>query len=210
MVKTAQAFDKLYRRGVPLPWNVDGPTPFVRELEQQGQIRGKVLDAGCGTGENALFLAERKHYVVGFDGAPAAIEMARAKAAARELPVDFRVADARDLRGFEGPFDTIVDSGLFHVFDRKADRLHYAASLRRVCGPGSTLHLLAFRADERPRLVGANQLRFRLQRLLTGFGTHGVSEAELREAFSEGWAVDSLTARVDGNHHFYLAQIRCV
>ena len=210
MIETATAFERLYRRDTPLPWDLNCPTPFVRELAEEGQRHGKILDAGCGTGENALYLAARNHHVVAFDGAPTAIAKARAKALARGLQVDFRVADARELPGTAGPFDTIIDSGLFHVFDRKADRRRYAASLRRVCEPGARLYLLAFRAEQNSRLEWASRLRTLLRRLFTGFGTHGVSEEELRQAFREGWATESVAERVDGNHRFSFAKIRAV
>ena len=41
------------------PWDIPGPQPAFVALEEAGAIRGSVLDAGCGTGENALYLASR-------------------------------------------------------------------------------------------------------------------------------------------------------
>lgn len=210
MIETATAFERLYRRGVPLPWDLNGPTPFVRELKEHGLIHGRVLDAGCGNGENALYLAACGYFVVAFDGAPSAIENARAKAIARGVRVDFRVADARDLSGLQGHFDTIIDSGLFHVFGRKVDRQRYAASLRRVSRPGCMLYLLAFKADKGTCRRWAGRLRAMLRRILAGFGTHGVSERELRATFHEGWAIESLEDRIEADHPFYLARIRRV
>lgn len=210
MIETSTAFERLYRLDVPLPWDLNGPTPFVRELIECGLIRGDVLDAGCGTGENALYLAACNYRVIALDGAPSAIAKARAKAVARGIEADFRVADARDLEGFRADFDTIIDSGLFHVLGRKSDRKKYAASLRRACRQGGSLYLLAFKAHENGCVRWAGGLSAKLRRMIKGFGTHGVSEKELRAGFREGWKIEHLEQRIEGNFPFYLANIRRV
>ncbi|HZD66918.1 MAG TPA: class I SAM-dependent methyltransferase, partial [Acidimicrobiales bacterium] len=138
---------------------------------------GVVLDAGCGTGENALYLATHGHEVVGIDSAPSAIAKARAKAAERGLTVHFEEADARTFAGPQGRFDTVIDSGLFHVFD-PLDRPRYVAVLHRVTRPGALVHVLCFS-----------------EALPGGYGPTPVSEAELRQAFpSPAWRVRQLRA----------------
>ncbi len=112
---TAAAFNKIYAGEERPPWDVDGPTPFVRDLAHAGEIRGCVLDAGCGTGENALYLAAQGHQVVAVDAAPAAIQKATVKSRQRGVDVTFAVADVRDLSELDVRFDTIIDAGLFHV-----------------------------------------------------------------------------------------------
>ena len=87
-----------------------------------------MLDAGCGTGENALFFAARGFEVVGVDAVEAAVEAARAKAEARGLAAEFLVHDALTLEGLGRRFATVVDSGLFHTFD-DGERRRYVASL---------------------------------------------------------------------------------
>jgi ubiquinone/menaquinone biosynthesis C-methylase UbiE len=133
--------------------------------------RGRWLDVGCGTGENALHLAALGKRVMGVDGSPTAIARAREKAAARGLSVPFLVADALDLRTLHRRFETAVDCGLFHVFDR-ADRRTYAQSLTEVLSPGSTLHLLCFSDEEPP-----------------GPGPHRITESDLRDAFRSIFAL---------------------
>ena len=49
------------------PWDIVGPQPAIVWREEAGAIRGSVLDAGCGTGENARYLASRGHEVWGID-----------------------------------------------------------------------------------------------------------------------------------------------
>ncbi|MFW5418407.1 SIP domain-containing protein [Nocardiopsis sp. CNT-189] len=164
------AFDGAYSSG-SAPWETGRPQPAVVGLEKEGLVRGAVLDVGCGTGENALYLAERGHDVVGVDFSPAALERAGAKAAARGARVRFERADALDLPAGDG-YDTVVDSALFHVFDAE-DRPRYAASLHRACRPGGRVHVLAL-SDEGP-----------------GFGPQVGADA-IREAFGEGWELERL------------------
>ncbi|GEJ56338.1 class I SAM-dependent methyltransferase [Anaeromyxobacter diazotrophicus] len=157
-------FEAAYQAGDP-PWDLGAPQPEVVRLADEGAFRGTVLDAGCGTGENALLLASRGLAVMGVDGAPAAIARAQAKAAARGLAVPFAVADALDLAALRQRFDTVLDCGLFHVFDDD-DRKRYARSLGDAVGSGGQVQLLCFSDEEPP-----------------GAGPRRVSEWDLKTAF---------------------------
>ncbi len=110
----ANSFESAYG-GTP-PWDIGRPQPAIIRLAETNQITGWVLDVGCGTGENLLYLAERGFVAMGIDGAPTAIKKARAKAKRRGLNAQFEVGDALNLSVPERPFDTVIDSGLFHVF----------------------------------------------------------------------------------------------
>jgi ubiquinone/menaquinone biosynthesis C-methylase UbiE len=146
---------------------------FVR-LADAGAIRSPVLDAGCGTGEHALFLAARGHEVVGVDFAPIAIERALRKAQERGLAATFAVGDVLALERLDRKFATVIDSGTFHVFG-PADRHRYVDSLGRVVEPGGVVHLLCF-SEHEPDWGGP----------------HRITQAELREAFADGWEVESI------------------
>jgi cyclopropane fatty-acyl-phospholipid synthase-like methyltransferase len=153
------------------PWEIGAPQPEFRRLADDGDIRGTVLDVGCGTGENALLLASRGHSVVGIDGAASAIARAKKKAEERGVPATFLVHDALELAALRYRFSTAIDSGLFHVFD-DARRKRYVASLGAALGSGGALHLLCFSDAEPP-----------------GPGPRRVAEWEIRTTFLEHFVV---------------------
>ncbi len=160
-------FDEAYVAGTA-PWVIGAPQQAIVELERGGEIGGRVLDPGCGTGEHTILLTELGYDVLGVDSAPHAIELARANAAARDVPARFEVADALALTG--GPFDTVVDSALFHVFGEE-DQLRYLRSLHGVCRPGATVHVLAL-ADAEPALGPR------------------VAESVFPRVFTDGWRLE--------------------
>src|SRR3954463_6025546 len=90
-----------------------------------------VLDAGCGTGENALHVASLGLSVLGVDVAETALAIARAKADDRGIEVEFAAADAFQLGRLGRRFETVLDCGLFHTFDGD-ERPGYVASLASV------------------------------------------------------------------------------
>lgn len=140
-----------------------------------------MLDAGCGTGENALFLAAKGLRVTGIDFVEEAIRRARAKAAERGLTTEFLVKDALTLGDWAERFASVVDSGLFHVFFSDEDRARYVSGLAHVTEPGGRLFLICF-SDEEPGTVGPRR----------------VSRQELYDAFSDGWEVESIVLNQGG------------
>jgi cyclopropane fatty-acyl-phospholipid synthase-like methyltransferase len=166
-------FDALYRAGAA-PWDTGAPQPEVVRLADEGSFHGAVIDVGCGTGENALLLAERGLDVTGVDASTTAIATARARAAERGLEVRFEVADALDLRALRRRFESALDCGLFHVLD-DAERPRYAESLAEAIASGAQAHLLCFSDDEPP-----------------GPGPRRVSEWDIRSTFRGLFVVSRL------------------
>jgi SAM-dependent methyltransferase len=156
--------------GTP-PWDIGHPQPEFVALEERGEIAGDVLDAGCGTGEHAIYLAGRGHNVVGVDSAPAAIEKARAKARDKESSAEFRVLDALALADLKRTFDTVIDSGLFHCFSDE-NRAKYVKALETVVRPGGRFLVMCF------------------SELETRPGPRRVTQDELRAAFAKNWTVN--------------------
>ena len=138
----AERFEAMYLAGSP-PWDIGRAQPEFVTLADAGRIAGRVLDVGCGTGENAIYFAARGLDVVGVDGAVDAIRQAGDKARTRGVRVRFDVADVLDLGEDLGDFDTVTDSGVFHVFDDE-DRPRYERSVHGVLRPGGHLYLLCF------------------------------------------------------------------
>jgi SAM-dependent methyltransferase len=176
MMAGMTTWDEAYAAERPPPWDIGAPQPAFVALAGRGLLRGRLLDAGCGTGEHALLAAAHGAQAVGVDVSPRAIGRAREKAAARGLAARFEVGDALDFGSLRLTFDTVTDSGLFHVFD-DGDRARYVASLAAALEPGGTCYLMCF-SDAQPG----------------DFGPRRVSRDELTAAFSDGWDIDAITA----------------
>jgi SAM-dependent methyltransferase len=149
-------FDGAYRSGTP-PWDIGRPQSEVVALLDAGLVRAPVLDLGCGTGENALACAARGLSAAGIDGAPTAIERARAKAKLRGLTATFEVGDALAPPDDGRRFRTILDSGLFHVFSDE-ERPRYASALFERLVPGGEAFVLCF-SDAEPDWGGPRRVR---------------------------------------------------
>jgi SAM-dependent methyltransferase len=160
----------------PPPWDIGRPQPAFVRLAEQGLLTGRLLDAGCGTGENTLLAASYGADALGVDVAAVAIERARRKALEREVAASFQVADALDLDQLGRVFDTVIDSGLFHVFDDVA-RARYVTSLGSVLRAGGLCYLMCF-SDLQPGDWGPRRL----------------GQDEIREAFHDAWQVTEITA----------------
>ncbi len=167
VIVPADWFDSAYL-GTP-PWDIGRPQPAIVRLAESGEITGTVLDVGCGTGENVLYLAAHGYDAMGVDGAPTAIKKARAKAKERGLAVYFLVADALKLSIPNRQFDTVIDSGLFHVFSDE-ERDQFRAGLEGVLRPGGTYFMMCF-SEKQPG----------------SWGPRRVTQAEIRSAFQDGW-----------------------
>jgi SAM-dependent methyltransferase len=181
---TGLPWDASYYDGTA-PWDVGHPQPAIVRLASEGGFAGAVLDAGCGTGENALHIASLGLSVLGVDVAETALAIARKKAINRGIKLEFAAADALQLERLGRMFQTVLDGGLFHTFDG-GERTRYAASLASVTENDGTLYVLCF-SDDGPET-----------------GPHPMSKEDLRAAFnpSNGWNVVTIDPdRVETNYH---------
>jgi SAM-dependent methyltransferase len=181
---SGQPWNASYTDG-PAPWDIGQPQSAIVRLTSKGVFAGSVLDAGCGTGENAIHVASLGLPVLGFDVAETALAIARKKTAGLGMEIEFVTADAFHLERLGRTFQTVLDCGLFHTFESDEQQL-YAASLASVTKPDGTLYVLCF-SDEGPEL-----------------GPHPVRQEELRAAFSpvNGWNVIAIESeRIETRFH---------
>jgi SAM-dependent methyltransferase len=172
-VPRTEEFDTLYEQGTP-PWDIGRPQQAFLRLADADEIQGRVLDVGCGSGEHALMAAARGLEATGIDAAPAAIRQAREKAARRSLTVRFEVWDALELPSLGQRFDTVLDCGLFHLFENE-QRVRFVDGLGAVVVPGGRYLMLCF-SERQPGDWGPRRVR----------------RQEIHDCFDAEWRVDSI------------------
>lgn len=167
-----ERFRNAYRADTPPPWDVDAAQPaFVQVADL---VKGKVIDAGCGTGENALFFASRGCEVTGIDFLERPIKKAISKAEERGLTATFQQEDALNLENWTETFDVAIDCGLFHSLG-EAERKKYLSGLWHVLKPNGLFVMLCF-SDAEPE----------------GNGPQRISESMLHAAFWYYWQIQAI------------------
>jgi SAM-dependent methyltransferase len=162
----------------PPPWNIGEPQPELAELIRAGKVRSDVLDAGCGYAELSLALAAEGYTVVGIDLTPTAIAAANRAAQERNLSTaSFVQADITTFTGYDGRFNTIIDSTLFHSLPVEG-RDGYLKSVHRAAAPGASYYILVFAKGAFPAEMEPKP--------------NEVTEDELRAAVSKYWEVDEI------------------
>ncbi|MUL84222.1 MULTISPECIES: class I SAM-dependent methyltransferase [unclassified Mycolicibacterium] len=162
----------------PPPWNIGEPQPELAALHRAGKFRSDVLDAGCGHAELSLALATDGYTVVGLDLSPTAIAAANNAAQVRGLSTaSFAQADITSFTGYDGRFNTVVDSTLFHSLPVEG-RDGYLQSIHRASAPGASYYVLVFAKGAFPAALETKP--------------NEVEEDELRAAVSKHWEVDDI------------------
>jgi SAM-dependent methyltransferase len=162
----------------PPPWNIGEPQPELAALIAAGKFRSDVLDAGCGFAELSLALAAQGHTVVGIDITPTAVAAATKAAAERGLSsASFAQADITSFTGYDGRFNTIADSTLFHSLPVEG-RDGYLRSIHRAAAPGASYFVLVFAKGAFPAEMEPKP--------------NEVDEDELRAAVSKYWEIDEI------------------
>jgi len=135
---------------------VEGPMSMARVrkdlLSQMGNLKGKrILDVGCGTGTMAVLI--KQIYpgadVVGLDGDPQILEIARSKARALETAIRFEQGMSFNLPYPDDSFDAVTTSMMLHHLERN-DKQKTAEEMYRVLRPGGKLYGADF-AEPRSR-----------------------------------------------------------
>ena len=156
-------WDERYAKG-DTPWETGQPSSELQRVVGAIAISaGRALELGCGTGANAVWLAQRGFDVTALDLSPLAVERARQRADEAGVPVRFLVADVLNPPPeLVGPFDFFFDRGCYHVV-RREDVQAYLETLRRLIGPRALGLVLAGNAREPhepgPPVVSEEQVR---------------------------------------------------
>ncbi|MEV0672419.1 class I SAM-dependent methyltransferase [Mycobacterium sp. NPDC050441] len=172
MSSRQRLFRWLYRLGFT-PWDghplAHSLTVLVEGTRNSLTSPGTALDVGCGTGDNAVYLARHGWRVTGVDYVAKPLKKARAKATG--LPAIFAKADVTQLSwsGIGAGFDLIVDSGCLHGMSAD-DRDAYVREVSAVAAPGAQLLIMAF-------IPGASM------------GVPGIGFDEVQRRFSGGWTL---------------------
>jgi SAM-dependent methyltransferase len=169
-----EIFEAYYAGRPGAGWEINDPQPAFVQLARENEFRGRVLDLGCGSGDNALMTAALGLDTTGVDAAPTGIAIASRKARERGLAVRFLVHDVLDLAELDEQFDTVLDCGLFHCFDDD-NRPALVDALRAVVPEGARYFMMCF-SDHEPGT----------------WGPHRVTRAEIETSFAVGWRIDRL------------------
>lgn len=169
-----ESWDSDYRREKPPPWDIGRPADELQKVVKEGTIRKcRVVDLGCGSGTDAIFLARQGFDVTGIDISPTALGQAEEKARKAGISVRWVLADVTAPPKI-GPYDFIYDRGCYHnVRDQNLEA--YIETVRRFSHAGTKLLVLSARRDERSPARSS-----------------GVSEEELRFDFSPFFEVEWL------------------
>jgi SAM-dependent methyltransferase len=158
------------------PWDGHAHTKTLRELiegtaDTPALPPEAALDVGCGTGDSSVYLAQHGWHVTGVDFVPKALDKARAKARAADVPIDFMHADVTHLSraGIDTKFQLIVDNGCLHGMS-DGDRDLYVQEITAAAAPGARLLIVAAKPGG-------------------PIGFLGLDDAEVERRFTPGWTV---------------------
>ena len=153
-----ESFEERYQNG-NLPWDHGMPDRnLISCVEHRPIDPCMVLDIGCGTGENSVWLAQHGFRVTGCDLSPTAIELANGKAKAAGVECTFVPGDFLEVRYVGEPFGFAFDRGCLHCIDGENDRRRFAENVAaHLAEDGLWLSLIG-NADEPEREVGPPQL----------------------------------------------------
>jgi 2-polyprenyl-3-methyl-5-hydroxy-6-metoxy-1,4-benzoquinol methylase len=189
-----------------LPWESDRPVSALVELFDRSEFQpGRVLELGCGDGVNAVFMASRGCEVIAVDVSPTALEMARAKEREAGVEVEFVEGDIFALEPAREPYDFVFDRGTLHhlqVFQFE----DYKDLVAEQLAQDGRFHLICHHVSTRPTVILDGMYGGAMGKLL-GFLTGpleetgcGFTDDELREIFSDRFAIESIDLIDDDNN----------
>jgi len=163
-------WNERYQKG-ETPWDTGQPSgELQRVVAEDGIVPCRAVELGCGTGTNALWLAQQGFDVTGIDLARLAIEKARQKATWAGVPIHFLVADILNLPDLGKPFGFLLDRGCYHAV-RRDNAADYVQAIDRLLRPGGIGLILAGNAREPhepgPPVVSEEEIHREVGRVFT-------------------------------------------
>ena len=161
-------WETLYRESTP-PWESGSRSAELARVIDEGLVQpGPTLEIGCGTGADAVYLAQQRFEVTAVDSSPTAIERARTRVEMAGATLRLVLDDVFQFAKSSGPFELVYDAGFYH-FVRRVDLGRFLDMLWRVTQPGSLYLVLAGSDQETapggPPQVSENEIRNELGRL---------------------------------------------
>lgn len=158
-----------YTGAEPPPWDTGRVSAeLVRRVNDAKIAPCRAVELGCGTGINAIWLAQRGFDVTAVDISPTAIERARQRAADVGVSVRFVVADVTALPDLGPPFAFFFDRGCYHAV-RRGNAGGFLRQLDGITAAGSIGVVLTGNAREErkpgPPVVTAETIRAELGRV---------------------------------------------
>ena len=168
-------WDARYQQDQRPSWDTGRPSSHLKRWVEDKTLQpGRVVELGCGTGVNAVYLAEQGFQVTAIDVAPTALQLAQERATAAGVKVNWIQADVLAPPPLEA-FDLIFDRGCYHGV-RRPDPSRYVEVVKKLCRPGGRVLILAGNANE----AGQH------------YGPPRVDELELINDFAPGFDIEQL------------------
>ena len=112
------------------PWDIGKPDfNLIQTVTTRAIEPCRVLDLGCGTGDNSIWLAQKGFRVTGIDASEIAVRRATEKASRAGVKCSFLVIDFVRNRIEGAPFGLAFDRGCFHSLNSDEERKHFAENV---------------------------------------------------------------------------------
>jgi SAM-dependent methyltransferase len=168
-----ERWDRAYRDGKRPSWDARQAAPeLVRVVEEEEIVKPcRVVVLGCGSGDNAIYLAQQGFDVTAIDLAPTALRIAEKKADEAGVKVNWMLADVLNVPNLE-PFEFVFDRGCYHNV-RYVDTEGFVESLEKITAGDARCLILSLNRD----------------------GPPGIREQTMRDDFAEAFEIDWLESR---------------
>jgi len=168
-----------------MPWE-GGPRSELVELVESGRLQPcRAVDLGCGSGANAVFLAQHGFEVTGVDFAASALEKAAGLAGNAHVHVDWVQDDLTRLSRLQGDFDLVVDYGALDDLNQR-DRDRYVEQVTPRARPGGRFLLWCF---EWPPRWWERAVPFAM----------AIAPGEVERRFGDSFSIERIAGGLDWN-----------